>query len=116
MLEFGLNATEYGKTLLAACFINDLGTVIALGLIVAPFTARTLIFVGASIVLFAILPYITPRFFRCFGGRVSELEAKYLLFLLFGFGALASWADSALHPAHRRPERDALPFFRTLLV
>src|SRR5215471_16487676 len=32
MLEFGLNATTYGKVLLAACFITDLGTVIALGL------------------------------------------------------------------------------------
>ena len=27
MLEFGFNSTEYGKTSLAACFINDLGTV-----------------------------------------------------------------------------------------
>jgi glutathione-regulated potassium-efflux system ancillary protein KefC len=32
MLEFGLNKTDYGKTVLAACFINDLATVIALGL------------------------------------------------------------------------------------
>ena len=44
MLEFGLNQTEFGKTLLAACFINDLGTVLALGLIFAPFTIRTLVF------------------------------------------------------------------------
>ncbi|HXG59651.1 MAG TPA: cation:proton antiporter [Thermoanaerobaculia bacterium] len=101
MLEFGLNQTEYGKTLLAACFINDLGTVIALGLIFAPFTQRTLIFIVASVVLFAILPWVTPRFFRRFGGRVSELEAKYLLFFLFAFGALATWADSeAVLPAY----------------
>ena len=101
MLEFGLNKTEYGKTLLAACFINDLGTVIALGLIFAPFTKRTLIFVVGSVIGFAVLPYITPRFFRRFGGRVSELEAKFLLLLLFGFGALASWADSeAVLPAY----------------
>ena len=44
MLESGLNKTEYGKTVLAACFINDLGTVLALGFIFAPFTVRTLIF------------------------------------------------------------------------
>ncbi len=101
MLEFGLNATEFGKTLLAACFINDLGTVIALGLIFAPFTRRTLIFGVSSVVGFAVLPYITPRFFRRFGGRVSELETKFLLLLLFGFGALASWADSeAVLPAY----------------
>src|SRR6202167_3872453 len=33
MLEMGFNQTEFGKTILAACFISDLGTVIALGLI-----------------------------------------------------------------------------------
>jgi len=30
MLELGFNVTEYGKAILASCFINDLGTVIAL--------------------------------------------------------------------------------------
>ena len=40
MLEFGFNATEYGKTVLAACFVTDLGTVVALGLIFAPFTIK----------------------------------------------------------------------------
>jgi glutathione-regulated potassium-efflux system ancillary protein KefC len=37
MLELGLNRTGFGKGILAACFVNDLGTVIALGLIFAPF-------------------------------------------------------------------------------
>ena len=41
MLEFGFNTTEYGKTVLAACFVTDLGTVVALGLIFAPFTFKT---------------------------------------------------------------------------
>jgi Kef-type K+ transport system membrane component KefB len=94
MLELGFNTTEYGKAILAACFINDLGTVIALGLIFAPFTIRTLIFVGVSIVVFATLPFVTPRFFRRYGGRVSELEAKFILLALFGMGGLAAWADS----------------------
>lgn len=31
MLEFGFNTTDYGKTVLAACFVTDLGTVVALG-------------------------------------------------------------------------------------
>jgi len=30
MLETGLNMTEYGKGILGACFINDVGTVVAL--------------------------------------------------------------------------------------
>jgi glutathione-regulated potassium-efflux system ancillary protein KefC len=79
MLELGLNRTDYGKGLLAACFINDLGTV----------------------VLFPIIYWVTPRFFQRFGNRPSELEAKYLLLLLFALGALATWADSeAVLPAY----------------
>ena len=101
MLEFGFNATDYGKTVLAACFITDLGTVVGLGLIFAPFTLKTLLFVGAMLVLALVLPWLTPRFFKRYGGRPSELEAKYLLLCLFGMGALASWADSeAVLPAY----------------
>ena len=29
MLELGLNKTDFGKAILAACFVDDLGTVIA---------------------------------------------------------------------------------------
>ncbi len=94
MLEFGLNRTDYGKTLLAACFINDLATVLALGFIFAPFTERTAIFAGGAVAVFAVLPWLTPGFFRLYGNRPSELEAKFLLLCLFGLGALASWADS----------------------
>jgi Kef-type K+ transport system membrane component KefB len=101
MLEFGLNATDYGKTVLAACFITDLATVAALGLIFAPFTGRTVIFLGAGMVAFFALPWVVPRFFRRYGGRPSELEAKFLMACLFGLGALASWADSeAVLPAY----------------
>jgi len=101
VLEFGFNVTEYGKTVLAACFVTDLGTVVALGLIFAPFTIKTVVFVAVGIAAFALLPWLTPRFFRRFGNRPSELEAKYLLLCLFGLGALATWADSeAVLPAY----------------
>lgn len=101
MLELGLNNTPYGKTLLAACFITDLGTVLALGLLFAPFTYKSLIFVGAGVAAFVLLPWLTPRFFARYGNRPSELEAKYLLMCLFGLGALALWAESeAVLPAY----------------
>jgi glutathione-regulated potassium-efflux system ancillary protein KefC len=101
MIEYGLNKTEYGKTVLAACFINDLGTVLALGFIFAPFTLRTLIFAAVGIVVFAVLPWVTPWFNRRFGNRPSEMEIKYLLFFLLALGALAGWADSeAVLPAY----------------
>ena len=94
MLEFGFNRTNYGKTVLAACFVNDLATVLALGLMFSPFTFKTLVFAGACVVAFTILPWLTPRFFNRFGDRPSELEAKFLLLCMFGLGALALWADS----------------------
>lgn len=101
MLELGLNKTEFGKTILAACFITDLGTVIALGLIFAPFTIKTVIFVISSILTFILLSYLTPKFFKKYGGRPSELETKYLLLFLFGLGSLAVWSDSeAVLPAY----------------
>src|ERR1039457_3881905 len=101
MLELGFNVTEYGKSILAACFINDLGTVIALGLIFSPFTIKTLIFIAVSIVVFVVLPFLTPRFFKKYGGRVSRSEERYLLFFLFAMGGLAVWAGSeAVLPAY----------------
>src|SRR5690348_17533027 len=101
MIEFGFNTTDYGKTVLAACFVTDLGTVVALGLIFAPFTLKTLLFVGSLVVAAFALPWLTPRFFRRFGDRPSELEAKFLLLCLFGLGALAAWAGSeAVLPAY----------------
>ena len=101
MLEFGFNTTHYGKGVLAACFITDLATVVSLGLIFAPFTYRTATFVGAVAVASVALPWLTPRFFRRFGARPSELEAKFLMTCLFAFAALATWADSeAVLPAY----------------
>ncbi|TMH20776.1 MAG: cation:proton antiporter, partial [Betaproteobacteria bacterium] len=101
MIEFGFNTTDYGKTVLAACFITDLGTVIALGLIFAPFTLKTVLFAGALGVAALALPWLAPRFFKRYGGRPAELETKFLLLFLFGLGALAGWADSeAVLPAY----------------
>jgi glutathione-regulated potassium-efflux system ancillary protein KefC len=101
MLEFGFNVTDYGKTVLAACFVTDLGTVVALGLIFAPFTMKTMLFVAVGVVVFIVLPWLTPRFFRLYGNRPSELETKFLLLCLLGMGALATWAESeAVLPAY----------------
>src|SRR5260370_10816030 len=94
VIELGFNTTQYGKTILAACFVTDLGTVVALGLIFAPFTIKTVVFIEAVIAAFALLPWLTPRFFRRYGSRPSELETKYLLLLLLRLRALVTWAAS----------------------
>ena len=74
----------------------------ALGLIFAPFTYQDAdLRRPCGVVVCAVLPWLTPRFFKRYGGRPSELEAKYLLLLLFGMGALAAWAGSeAVLPAY----------------
>jgi Kef-type K+ transport system membrane component KefB len=101
MMEYGLNKTDFGKTILAACFVTDLGTVVTLGLVFAPFTFKTVIFIVATAGAFVALPRVTPYLMQKYGGRPSEFEAKMLLFCLLGMGALATWADSeAVLPAY----------------
>lgn len=101
MLELGLNKTEFGKVILAACFVNDLGTVVALGLIFSPFTIKSIIFIFAMIIISLLVPVVTPKIFKKFGNKPSEFETKYLLFILFGIGALALWSGSeAVLPAY----------------
>ena len=101
MMEYGFNKGNFGKTILAACFITDLGTVITLGLVFAPFTWKTLLFAGLLVITFILLPKLTRRAFLIFGGQSSEFEAKYLLFFLLALGALATWAESeAVLPAY----------------
>jgi len=94
MLETGLNKTEFGKGILGSCFINDLGTVIALGLLFAPFTYKTLIFVVVTIVLVFSLPPLTNFFTEMYGGRTAAIRVKWISFTLFAMGALALWSGS----------------------
>ena len=96
MIETGLNKTEYGKTVLAACFINDLGTVLALGFIFAPFTLHTLIFAAVAVVVFAALPWLTPWFNRKFGNRPSEMEINSCC------SVSSAWAPWPAGPTARR--------------
>ena len=101
MLEFGFNKTEFGKGILGACFVNDLGTVIALGLMFAPFTYRTVVFVGVSVVLIALLPSITSRLIARYGNRTAAIRTKWILLVLCGLGALAVWSgNEAVLPAY----------------
>jgi len=101
MLETGFNKTEFGKGVLGACFINDLGTVIALGLIFAPFTYKTLVFVAVSVVVLGLFPFVTALLTKAYGYRTAAIRAKWVVLVLFGLGALASWSGSeAVLPAY----------------
>lgn len=101
MLETGLNESELGRIILAACFITDLGTVLALGVLFASFNIWMLLFVAVTAVLLPFIPRITRWFIKTYGNRISQLEVKYFLFLLFFLGGLASMANSeAVLPAY----------------
>ncbi|MEW6526138.1 MAG: cation:proton antiporter [Spirochaetota bacterium] len=101
MIEYGFNKTKYGKGILGACFINDLGTVIALGIIFAPFTYKTIIFIIVAIVTFIAMPVITSRLTKVYGHRTVAIRTKWILFILFALGSLALWSGSeAVLPAY----------------
>jgi Kef-type K+ transport system membrane component KefB len=101
MVETGLNKTELGKIILAACFVTDLGTVLALGIVFASFTIWLLAFAAATIVVVAVLPKVGPWFFAFVGQRVSEPQIKFLLLILFALGGFASAVGSeAVLPAY----------------
>ncbi|WIG61552.1 MAG: Na+/H+ antiporter [Ktedonobacterales bacterium] len=101
MVETGLNRTEIGKLILAACFVNDLGTVLALGVLFANYDIWLALFVGVTGMVLAILPWTARFVIRRWGGRVSEPEVKFLFLVLFGLGGLATIARSeAVLPAY----------------
>ncbi len=101
MLETGLNKTEFGKGILGACFVNDLGTVIALGLMFAPFTYKTLIFVAALAAVLWILPHLTQWLTGIYAYRTAAIRTKWVILIVFGLGAMALWSGSeAVLPAY----------------
>lgn len=101
MVKTGLNQTELGKVILAACFVTDLGTVLALGIIFANFNKWMLLFVVVAAIVLPLMPRFSRWFVERYGGRVSQMEVKYFLFLLFGLGGLAAMANSeAVLPAY----------------
>lgn len=101
MLETGLNKTDFGKGILGACFINDLGTVVALGLLFAPFTYKTIVFVLASVVILTLFPFVTSLLTRLYGNRTAAIRTKWVILVLFGLGAIALWSGSeAVLPAY----------------
>jgi Kef-type K+ transport system membrane component KefB len=101
MVETGLNRHDLGKLILAACFVTDLGTVLALGGLFATYGWLLLVFVVVCAVTVAVLPRLLRFAVAHFGHRVSEPEIKLLLVLLFGLGGLATQAGSeAVLPAY----------------
>ena len=102
MIEGGLGSTPMGKTLLAACFITDFGTVLALGVLFADFNVWLIVFIVVTCVMLWFMPRWTQHLITRLGAtRVSEPEVKFLFLVLFFLGGLASTAKSeAVLPAY----------------
>ena len=101
MIETGFNKTELGKIILAACFINDLGTVLALGIVFAHYDITLAFFGAATAIVVVALPRFAPWFFKSVGQRVSEPQTKFVALVLLSLGGLASVAGSeAVLPAY----------------
>lgn len=101
MVETGYNRSEIGKIILAACFINDLGTVLALGVLFANFNLWLVLFAAVTALVMWLLPRFAPWFFKRVGSRISEPEIKFILLLLFLLGGLSNIAKSeAVLPAY----------------
>ena len=102
MIEGGFSDTAMGKMILAACFITDFGTVLALGMLFANYNLWLLLFVIVTLIVLWFMPRWTQSIITRLGAtQVSEPEVKFIFFVLFLLGGLATTAKSeAVLPAY----------------
>src|SRR5438874_5438263 len=102
MIEGGFSDTAMGKMILTACFITDFGTVLALGTLFANYNLWLLLFVIVTLIVLWFMPRWTQLIITRLGAtQVSEPEVKFIFFVLFLLGGLATAAKSeAVLPAY----------------
>ena len=102
MIEKKLSDTSMGKMILAACFITDFGTVLALGVLFANFNLWMVVFVVIMSIMLWFMPKWTKYLIGHLGtNKVSQPEVKFILLVLFFLGGLATTAKSeAVLPAY----------------
>ena len=94
LVETGLVKSELGKLLMAACFITDLGTALALSILFVKSNWFTLVFIIVSILAIVFTPKIISKMTKSFGFKVVEPELKFLFFVLFALMWIAKLANS----------------------
>jgi len=94
MVESRLAGTDFGQLILAACFITDLGTVVALGLLFANYNGWLVALIIAIILAIVFVPNILPLVFKRTGGWVSEPGLRLMFLIILGLSALATAAKS----------------------
>jgi Kef-type K+ transport system membrane component KefB len=83
LVETGLTTTELGKILMAATFVTDLGTALALSVLFIQPTRHLALFVAISVLVIVIMAWLQRPFFARYGARVIEPEIKGAFFALF---------------------------------
>lgn len=100
LVETGLAASELGKILMAATFITDLGTALALSVLFVQPTPYLALFIFISIAVMALMVVLQRPFFARYGARVIEPEIKGAFLALFVLMWAADLAQShAVLPA-----------------
>ncbi len=83
LVETGLTNTEIGKTIMAATFVTDLGTAVALSLLFITPTPYLALFIVVSIAVIGAMLLLERWFFARYGDRVIEPEIKGAFAALF---------------------------------
>jgi Kef-type K+ transport system membrane component KefB len=100
LVEDGLNGTRIGKLIMAACFVTDLCTAIAMSAIFIAPNVWFPVFLVGSIAAILALPRVARPFFRRYGDRVIEPEIKLIFVVLLALMVLADAANGqAVLPA-----------------
>ncbi len=100
LVETGLTHTTLGKIIMAATFVTDFGTALALSLLFIRPTWWLIPFLLVSAGIILIMPRLQPWFFPRYGNRVIEPEIKGALAALLVMMYLADRAEShAVLPA-----------------
>jgi Kef-type K+ transport system membrane component KefB len=94
MVETGLAGKDFGQLILAACFITDLGTVVALGLLFANYNGWLVALIVAIVAAVVIVPRILPALFERTGRWVSEPGLRFMFLVIVVLSAIATAAKS----------------------
>lgn len=101
MVESGLSSSRLGQAILAACFVTDLGTVLALGVLFSGFSVKLFEFASILAITLLLATPAAKRLFAAYGGRVSEPEIKFVFLILavLAYFAVTSGSEAVL-PAY----------------
>jgi Kef-type K+ transport system membrane component KefB len=100
LVETGLTTTELGKILMAATFVTDLGTAIALSVLFIEPSRYLVLFIAVSVLVILVMLVLQRPFFARYGARVIEPEIKGAFLALFMLMWTADLAKShAVLPA-----------------